>query len=283
MTLTQPMPRQPMPSQPLEPQRRPLSRPVGLVRTELLLLRRNRTALSMAVLMPIALVSALHSLLAAQRGQLPGVDLHSALVVNLSAVALLFGLYTNLTAAYVTRRGELVLKRLRTGELTDGEILGGTALPSALLALLQVALITAAAAVLLGLAAPVNAVLVLLGLLLAAGLLAALAALTSGWTRTVEAAGLTTLPVVLVTLAGSGLIVPFSVLPAPLADAGRLLPASSALELLRIGWLGGDGSGAPTGFAGSWLTALPYLGGAVAWLALAAWAALRGFRWEPRG
>lgn len=277
MTLTAPRPARPLPT------RRPaLRRPAGLVRTELLLLGRNRTALAMAVLMPIAMVSGLHSLLRAERAQLPGVDLHAALVVNLTAVALLFGVYTNLTAAYVARRGELVLKRLRTGELTDGEILAGTALPSALLALLQTALITAATAVLLGLAAPVNAVLVLLGLLLAMALLAALAALSSSHTRTVEAAGLTTLPVVLVTLVGSGLVVPYSVMPAQLADLCRLLPASSALQLLRIGWLGGDGSGAPTGFAGSWLLALPYLGGAAAWLAVAAWAARRRFCWEPR-
>ncbi|MGF1430366.1 ABC transporter permease [Kitasatospora sp. LaBMicrA B282] len=259
-----------------------LRRPLGLVRTELLLLRRNRMALTMAVLMPVAMMSGLHSMLHAQRAQLPGVDLNSALVLNLTAVSLLFAFYPNLTSAYVARRNELVLKRLRTGELTDTGILGGTALPPLLLVLLQVTLISALGAVLLGVSAPVNPVLVPLGLLLAGVQLAALAALTSAATRTVETAGLTTLPVVLVAIVASGVVVPYRVMPGWLADLGRALPTTPALQLLRIGWLGGDGAGAASSFAGSWAVALPYLAGALAWTAATAWAAHRYFRWEPR-
>ncbi|GAB2688698.1 ABC transporter permease [Kitasatospora kifunensis] len=255
---------------------------LALARTELLLLRRNRTALLTAVIMPIAMVSGLHSILKAQREHLAGVSMTAALLLNLTVVSLTFGVYYNLTAAYVARRGELVLKRLRTGELTDAEILGGTAVPSVLLALLQIVLMAVGIAVLLGLPAPVNPVLVLLGLLLAIGVLVPLAALTSAVTRTVETSGFTTLPVVLITMAGSGLLVPFSVFPGWLADLGRRLPATPALELLRIGWLGGDGSAPATSLAGTWQPALPYLVSALIWIAIACWAAHRRFLWEPR-
>ncbi|WP_327067934.1 ABC transporter permease [Kitasatospora sp. NBC_01250] len=255
---------------------------LALARTELLLLRRNRTALLTAVFMPIALVGALHSILTAQRGHLAGVSMSAALLLNLTVVSLVFGVYYNLTAAYVARRGELVLKRLRTGELTDAEILGGTAVPSVLLSGLQIVLMAVGIAALAGLPAPVNPVLVLLGLLLALGVLVPLAALTSAVTRTVETSGFTTLPVVLITMAGSGLLVPFSVFPGWLADLGRRLPATPALELLRIGWLGGDGSAPATSLAGTWQPALPYLLSALVWIAIGCWAAHRWFRWEPR-
>lgn len=255
----------------------------ALGRTEALLLLRNRTALFMAVAMPLLMVGGLRGLLKAQAAHLPGVDLNAALVLNLTVVVLLFVVYYNLTAAYVARRGELVLKRLRTGELRDGEILGGTALPSVALALLQIALVAGATAVLLKLPAPANPLLALAGLALAIALLVPLAALSSAFTKTVETAGITTLPVLLVTLAGSGLMVPLSAMPQQLATACRLLPTSAAFEVLRIGWLGTDGSGPPTGFAGTWLPALPYLAGGLCWAAAAAWATRRWFRWEPRG
>ncbi|TQF04354.1 ABC transporter permease [Kitasatospora acidiphila] len=250
-------------------------RVLALARTEALLLTRNRIALYMAVAMPVCLISGLHQMLKAQRNRLPGGDLHGALVLSLFLTVLVFVVYYNLTAAYVARRNDLVLKRLRTGELTDPEILGGTALPAVLLALLQMVAITVCAAALFGLPAPHNPVLVLLGLLLAVAVLVPLAALSSAFTKTVETSGITTLPVMMLTIFGSGLLVPLAVMPGQVALVARLLPVTPALALLRTGWLGGDGGQHPVGW---WL----YLAGALAWAALAGWAARRWFRWEPR-
>ncbi|GAA1244452.1 ABC transporter permease [Kitasatospora nipponensis] len=260
------------------------TRMTALGRTEALLLGRNRTALFMAVAMPLSMIGALQALLQAQRKDMPGVDTSSALVLTLTATTLLFVVYYNLTAAYVARRAELVLKRLRTGELTDPEILGGTALPSAALALLQVTLITVGVAAVSGLRAPVNPLVALVGLLLALAMMIPLAALSSAFTRTVETTGITTLPVIMLALFGSGLFVPFSALPQQLVPFLKLLPTTSALALLRIGWLGGDGSdaNAPHTLGDTWLPALPYLLGALCWLVPACWAARRWFRWEPR-
>jgi len=62
------------------------------------------------------------------------------------AFALLSAVYCNLVTALVARREQLVLKRLRTGESTDPEILTGTAAPAIAIAWAQIAVAAVAAA-----------------------------------------------------------------------------------------------------------------------------------------
>ncbi|RKT16820.1 ABC-2 type transport system permease protein [Streptomyces sp. 1114.5] len=255
---------------------------LALGRAETTLLLRNRTALFTALLLPLFLVASLHGTLAKQAEDNPGLDVDSLLVYGSVGMMLAFVVYYNLTAAYVARRGELVLKRLRTGEARDIEILLGTAVPSLTLGLLMAALIGIGGSVGLHLSVPVNPVLMLLGLVLILATMIALAALSSAFTKTVESAGITTLPVMLVLQLGSGLFIPLEVMPDRLADVCRLLPTTPAFQLIRIGWFGTDGSAAATGFAGSWGTAAPHVVTAAIWLGLAVWGAVRYFRWEPR-
>ncbi|CAM5368949.1 Transport permease protein OS=Streptomyces tendae OX=1932 GN=GUR47_21955 PE=3 SV=1 [Streptomyces tendae] len=68
--------------------------------------------------------------------------------------SLLFAVYSALVGVFVVRREELVLKRLRTGELRDVEILSGSALPAVLSGLVQSLLLAVGCAVLLDLSAP---------------------------------------------------------------------------------------------------------------------------------
>ncbi|WP_328955806.1 ABC transporter permease [Kitasatospora purpeofusca] len=255
---------------------------LALGRAEGVLLLRNRTALFTAVLLPVLLIGGLKNVLDQQAGSSPGLDVDSLLVNGAVGMVLAFVVYYNLTAAYVARRGELVLKRLRTGEARDIEILVGTAVPSVGLALLMCGVIGVVGATALHLTAPVNPLLLVVGLALAVATLMALAAVSSAFTRTVESAGITTMPVLLLTQFGSGLFVPLEVMPERLADICRLLPATPAFQLVRVGWFGTDGSAAPTGFAGTWATAAPHLVTGSVWLALAVWGAVRYFRWEPR-
>ncbi|MFB7379009.1 ABC transporter permease [Kitasatospora purpeofusca] len=255
---------------------------LALGRAEGVLLLRNRTALFTAVLLPVLLIGGLKSVLDQQAESSPGLDVDSLLVNGAVGMVLAFVVYYNLTAAYVARRGELVLKRLRTGEARDVEILVGTAVPSVGLALLMCGVIGVVGASALHLTAPVNPLLLVVGLALAVATLMALAAVSSAFTRTVESAGITTMPVLLLTQFGSGLFVPLEVMPERLADICRLLPSTPAFQLVRVGWFGTDGSAAPTGFAGTWATAAPHLVTGGVWLALAVWGAVRYFRWEPR-
>ncbi|MFJ1705375.1 ABC transporter permease [Kitasatospora sp. NPDC088346] len=255
---------------------------LALGRAEGTLLRRNRTALFTAVALPLLLVGGLRGMLRQQAEGTPGLDVDAATVTGVAAIVLLFVVYYNLTSSYVARRGELVLKRLRTGEARDLEILTGTAVPSVLLALLQCAVLGVAGAVLLDLPAPVNPLLMAAGLALAVALLTGLAALTSAFTRTVESAGITTLPLMLGAQFGSGLLFPLEVMPERLADVCRALPTTPAFQLLRLGWSGTDGSRPATDFLGTWAPAAPLLGLAVLWTAATWWATRRWFRWEPR-
>ncbi|WP_316522366.1 ABC transporter permease [Kitasatospora brasiliensis] len=255
---------------------------LALGRAEATLLLRNRTALFTALVLPLFLIFALQGSLAKQAESNPELDIDSLLVYGSVGMVLALVVYYNLTAAYVGRRSELVLKRLRTGEARDLEILLGTAVPSLTLGLLMAALIGIGGSLGLHLTVPVNPVLMLLGLLLALATMIALAALSSAFTKSVESAGITTLPVMLVIQLGSGLFFPLDVMPEQLANICRLLPTTPAFQLIRVGWFGTDGSTAPTDFLGSWSTGGSYLVTGTIWLGLAAWGAVRYFRWEPR-
>ncbi|MEV7212195.1 ABC transporter permease [Kitasatospora cineracea] len=260
----------------------PLSRLLALGRAETVLLRRNRTAVFLALVLPFVLVGSLRSVLRAAAEHTPGLDVNGNLVTSSMGIVLLVVVYTNLTTAYTARRNDLVLKRLRTGEAADAEVLLGTAVPSIGLALVQCLLLGVGGFALLGLRAPANPLLVLAGLALSALLLTGLAALSSAVTRTVETAGITTLPLLLAAQFGSGLMIPLESMPDAVADVCRLLPTTPAFQLLHIGWLGTAGTGPSAGFAGTWgPAALPLLL-ALAWAGAAAWAARRWFRWEPR-
>lgn len=113
----------------------------ALGRAELTLLARNRTAVFVALLVPLAMVVAMKSTLEQVDLGGTGLTVAGAALSGGIGMVLMQVVYMNLVAAYVARREDLVLKRLRTGEITDREILAGTALPSVALALAQTVLV----------------------------------------------------------------------------------------------------------------------------------------------
>ncbi|CAL9308207.1 MULTISPECIES: ABC transporter permease [Streptomyces] len=250
----------------------PLSRMTALARAELTLLGRTRGALVAALFVPLVLPVSVRS--AAREMDLAEAGLNTGTLVLPAAVgfSLLFAVYSVLVGSFVVRREELVLKRLRTGELRDVEILAGSALPAALTGLVQCLLLAAGCSVLLDLSAPSAPHLAVLGLLLGLVLCAALAAATASFTRTGESAQVTPMPLLLVSMMGSGMFVPLELLPDRVASVCELLPLTPVVTLVRGGWTG-DLSGAE---------ALGAVATAVAWTVLAVFAVRRWFRWEPR-
>ncbi|WP_217546112.1 ABC transporter permease [Streptomyces sp. GbtcB6] len=244
----------------------------ALARAELLLLGRNRGAVLIALLVPLSLPITVRPAIA--QFDLKGKGLNIGILMLTAAIgfSFLFAVYTSLVSAYVARREELVLKRLRTGELSDPEILAGTALPAVCLGLAQALVLTAGCTVLLHAGAPEAPYLTLLGLVLGLLTSAALAALTAAFTRTAESAQVTALPLVFVSMLGSGIAVPADALPDRVAEVGELLPLSPAVRLVRAGW---TGELSPDQTLVSVLTAL-------AWTVVAVFAVRRWFRWEPR-
>jgi ABC-type multidrug transport system permease subunit len=252
-------------------------RVLALAGAETRLLLRNRTAVVNSVLMPLALVAAVR-LVGAGEGAATGPDL----VVTAIGVTLVFLTYYNLVTTFVARREELVLQRMRTGELTGGEIVLGTAVPTLLVTLVQVLLVVAGVAAIGEWRAPVDAVLPLIALAGGAALMLVLAAASTAFTRTAESAQITTLPLVLVATAVSGLFFPLSVFADGVATAMRLLPLSPVVELARLGLAGQAWDGDAVDLAGAWGEALLPLAVLAGWIAVGGLVAAKVFRWAPR-
>jgi ABC-2 type transport system permease protein len=206
----------------------------ALARAEGVLLRRNRLALLNALVLPVLLVFALKaapSVRDAGGSRGAGAILLTALV----AFALLSAVYCNLVTALVARREQLVLKRLRTGESTDPEILAGTAAPAIAIAWAEIAVAAVAAVAVFGMAPPVNAVLALVALILGTAVFALLAAVSSAAIRTVEMAQVTTLPVLVIPFVLSGLLIPVAMLPGPLGRRDTLEGDGDVAAMERTG------------------------------------------------
>jgi ABC-2 type transport system permease protein len=253
------------------------ARVAALARAEVRLLLRNRTAVVNSVLLPLLLVAVIPAF---GWGGVTGVG--PRMVVSALGVTLVFLTYYNLVVSFVARREELVLQRLRTGELTEGEIVLGTAVPTLVVTVAQVLLVAAGVGALGKWQAPVDVVLPLVALVGGAALMVVLAAASTSFTRTPETAQITTLPLVVVAMSLSGLFVPLSLLPEPLAQAARLLPVTPVLELAQLGLAGQAWDGAAVDLAGAWAAAPVPLAVLAGWLVVGTLVARRVFRWAPR-
>ncbi|MEU6844148.1 ABC transporter permease [Streptomyces sp. NPDC046716] len=244
----------------------------SLARAEFTLIGRSKGVLFTAIFVPLVLPLSVSRTV--DKGSLKdaGLNLGTVMISSAIAFSLLFAVYSSLVSVYASRREELVLKRLRTGELRDLEILAGAAVPSVVIGLVQCAAVAGVCAVALDAGAPDAPQLVLLGVLLGIPLCVALAALTTVFSRSVESAQVAAMPMLLVSLIGSGATVPLEVLPDRLAAVCELLPLTSALTLVRGGWSG-------TLSGGESLKAIVL---AVAWIVIAVFAVQKRFRWEPR-
>lgn len=250
----------------------PAGRMAALARAELTLLGRSKGTLFAALFVPVVMPFSLHQV--AEGMDLKGTGLSVGAVVVPGAIgfSLLFAVYSALTAVYAARREELVLKRLRTGELRDPEILAGAALPSVAIGVVQALVLTIGCVVLLDAGAPSAPHLAVLGVLLGLVMFSALGAVTASLSRSVESAQVMAMPLAFGSMFGSGLFIPFEVMPDKLASVCELLPLSPVIELVRGGWTGN-------------LSASDALGAtvtAVAWTAVSVFAVRRWFRWEPR-
>jgi ABC-2 type transport system permease protein len=253
-------------------------RVLALASAEIRLLLRNRTAAVYSLLGPVLLVGSVAAIAVSNGLELDG----PGLIVSAIGITLIFVAYYNLVTTFVARREELVLQRMRTGELTDAEVLLGTAVPTLLVTVVQVALVAVGVAVLGKWSSPVDVVLPLLALLGGCALMVVLAAVSTSFTRTVEAAQFTTLPLVLAATMLSGLLVPLAAFPEPVGQAVRFLPLNPVIELSRLGLAGETWDAHAVDAAGAWAAAPLPLAVLAGWLVAGAIIARLVFRWSPR-
>ncbi|MFE6757678.1 ABC transporter permease [Streptomyces sp. NPDC057684] len=244
----------------------------ALARAELTLIGRSKGTLFTAVFVPLVLPFSVRSSIDSMDLKGAGLTVGSVLLPSAIGFSLLFAVYSALVGVYAARREELVLKRLRTGELRDAEILAGAAVPSVAIGLAQSLVLVTACTALLDVGAPQAPYYAVLGLLLGLVMWPALAAVTASFSKSVESAQVAAMPLLLLSMLGSGTVVPLEVMPDRLASVCELLPLTPVITLVRGGWTGD-------------LSAYDALGAvatAVAWTVLAVFAVRRWFRWEPR-
>jgi ABC-2 type transport system permease protein len=254
-----------------------LERTWSLTRWNTVLLSRNRLAFLYAAVMPLLPLALLFT------GERGTASVGAGAIVTMLLVVALFPVYYNVLAQFVSRRDELVLKRMRTGESRDTELLASIALPGALIALvLSAVAIPIASAVDQPL--PVNPVLYAAEAGLAVVMFTAFAYWTAAWTKNAEAAQLTSMPLIILASAGP-LTNSIPDMPDRLRDILTLTPGAAMSDLVRIGWFGLDGHDATQStltFAETWGQAGGPVIVMVAWTCLAVVLARRSMRWEPR-
>ena len=253
------------------------SRLASLVRAEVTLLRRNKLALFNAFVMPALPFLLLIPIRVNDNMDNETTSLFLGLVV---ALILMFVIYYNLLSTFVSRREELVLKRLRSGECSDTEIIGGISIPAMAIGLIVFVALSLLTVVALGQPLPVNALL-LLAVVGGSLVFAGLALVTTIITKNSEAAQLTSLPIVLICMFGAGFS-PLSALPGWATTALRFTPLAPSYELTRLGWGGVTHDGRTVNLVDSFTQAALPAGILLGWIVIAGFIARQYFRWEPR-
>jgi ABC-2 type transport system permease protein len=257
----------------LSPTSPALRRTTGLTKANARLMLRNRLNLAYGFVLPLL---PLTFLLFGDRGDVGSAGMG---LVSTVVMAVLFPVFYNVLSMTVTRRDELVLKRIRTGETRDLELLASLALPGVAVAV-GIGLLTIPLALALGAPVPVNPLLFVLTVLVASVVFAVLAFWTAAWTRNAEAAQITSLPIILLAVVGQVAIG----FPEEVRRWVDLTPGAAVTDLVRSSWLGLDGASTDPslGFGETWAAAGQPLLVLAAWAALGAWLAARSMRWEPR-
>jgi ABC-2 type transport system permease protein len=259
--------------------RRPLA---ALSKAEYLQFRRNKTLVYMATVFPIGLPLALFFI--AGKGETPTAAMAATAVEMLALLALLVVQYYSVLSMVTTRRGEGVLKRLRTGEAADWQIQTAPAVPGAVVTLFC-SVVVAAVVYGAGAPAPVNPLAIVLALVGGTVLFSLLALATSAMAKNAEAAQITSLPVM--TIAMLGLVSIRDILPDRLAGVVDWTPFAAVSDLVFLGASGTPVTGTATApaldFAGTFAELGRPFATLAIWTVLALVLTRRSFRWDDRG
>lgn len=246
-----------------------------LYRIEWKLFNRVKTNYFFILFMPVVMLIGLKFVQDFIKAQLDEVTAGFAvgpmMISTVTGLFLIYSLYTALCGLYVARREELVMKRLRTGEVSDLAILAGGASVYVTITLVQVVVVTAAISVMTG-TAPVAPHLAVVGVLVGVLLMLAMGAATASLCRTLESAGILPMPVMFILPLVTGVYFPLDILPEGLRNVLEFVPLTAVIDLVRSGWTGELGMG----------DALSKVIITLVWTFLFARLAVKKFRWEPR-
>ncbi|AJT43201.1 hypothetical protein UM93_15865 [Psychromicrobium lacuslunae] len=224
---------------------------------------RNKTVLTGALIIPLVF-GAFYVISGSAGGALATLQ-----VVMLITLISVMGVYLTATTTLATRREELFLKRLRSGESSDGSILAGMLLPSIILAVLQLAIVLVAFFS-RGAELPGQPWLLVIALSLFIAMCSSCGLVTSVYTPSAAAAQITVMPFFLLAL---GTAIWTAVLPDGDFRTLQLLSPGGALAILvSQAW-----ESSP-----SWGDYLPALAVMLAWTVLFGYYGVKKFRWDKR-
>ncbi|ATH95783.1 ABC transporter permease [Dermabacter jinjuensis] len=210
-----------------------LSRTIALARAELTQFLRNPTLIFMGVVFPLGLTAGMFFLLKPASGT-EGVAASSAIEICI-LMTMLIVVYYSVLSMSTTRRDEKVLKRLRTGEATDANILLGITAPSAVLAIITM-IVAPALLVVFGAPMPVNLVPLIVATIGGIAVSAAFGFLTSGYTKNAEAAQITSLPVMILAIASQSSF--RTLMPEQVSNIVDRTPFALMADLGQLAWIG---------------------------------------------
>lgn len=258
---------------------------MALARAETLQFVRNKTLLINAAVVPIAFALVMY-FVQSGNDEASKVDAAATAMEYFLLFALMFVQYYTVLSMVTTRRDEGVLKRLRTGESRDVEILSASSFPGAVLTIVFTVVI-AVLLMVLGAPGPVNVVPIIVAVLLGLAVVSGLALVTSGFTKNAEAAQITSLPVMVLLFASMGLF--RQLYPEAVTEIVDRTPFALIFDLAQYGWAGNtmmdrisaDGA-APLSsgevLAETWQMMLIL----VVWAVVCLWAGAKYVRWDIR-
>lgn len=258
---------------------------IALARAETLQFIRNKTLLINATVVPTAFALVMYFI---QSGSddASKVDAAATAMEYFLLFALMFVQFYTVLSMVTTRRDEGVLKRLRTGESRDVEILGASSFPGAVLTIVFTAVI-AVLLMVLGAPGPVNVVPIIAAVLLGLAVVSGLALVTSGFTKNAEAAQITSMPVMLLLFASMGLF--RQLYSDAVSEVIDRTPFALIFDLAQYGWAGNtmvdriaaDGA-APLESGAVLAETWPMMLILVVWAAVCLWAGAKYVRWDVR-
>ncbi|WP_394287516.1 ABC transporter permease [Corynebacterium variabile] len=261
------------------------ARTTALARAETLQFARNRTLLINAAVFPLGFGLVMFFVTRAT-DDASTTDAAAMALEYFLVFALMFVQFYTVLSMATTRRDEGVMKRLRTGEARDAEILGAFSFPGAVLTVLFT-VVMAVALVVLGAPGPVNILPIIVAVLLGLAVCTGLALVTSGMTKNAEAAQITSLPVMILMFASMGSI--RQMFPDSVNGIIERTPFALIFDLSQYGWAGNtmtdriaeDGP-APLDFTGVLSETWPMMVMLAAWAVVCLWAGAKYVKWDVR-
>lgn len=256
--------------------RRPLR---ALATAEYRQFRRNNTLIYLGTVFPVGIPLFLFFI---QRRASSGARETSAFEM-FAFIALLLVQYYSVLSLITTRRGEGVLKRLRTGEAADWQIQTAPAVPGAMLTVIG-AVVVAAVVFIGGGPMPVNPVALVLAIVAGLVIFTLLGLATSAMTKNAEAAQITSIPVMALAIVGFASI--RTLLPGRLETLADWTPFAAVSDLISLGAVGKPATAAksftPLNFSNSFSHIGQPLAVLAIWAAIALVLARVYFTWETR-